>query len=259
MPLKVALRIGIGDIICSRLILEGTDAEVCLDSRLLKYKDENKEAYLAFANEFAEFIFEGIKFHRTDSSEFRAVGWEDLYMEGHRPKVGPWIDKLCIPHEAGDYICLFTKCRGFVAQDAEIFVDQLIPILNKLDCPIMVIGEREVEMNAEYRLNKVCSIYPFLKERIHRMVDMTIPALGLTVPTLRQFREDCCNIRRSKGVVNIGLGGNLVMSMLFDKAVTLIPKYDYWTEITASVWPTIFPNSFFTVDSKLFLDRVAKL
>jgi hypothetical protein len=207
---KVALNVGIGDIIGARSMLESskdTDIKVSLNYGALPYRGAN---YLDFISEFAKKVFDGTRFKFDPArSDYPVMNCYSFWDEGLRPQYLDISEKLCQGASiVGPYICVHTKVRGS-PPDRGIF--QVFRDLSKR-YKIVLIGEQKVEINDEYALSKdVYSMYDELKE-LGNMVDLTIPALGLTPPTMPQIMQDCKYMKDAKTNIVVGYGGNLPLS-----------------------------------------------
>jgi hypothetical protein len=95
--------------------------------------------------------------------------------------------------------------------------DGFIAALRKLSqrYQIVVMGEREIEYNEEYRYHgeaHIYCIYEDLKQHLP-IVDLTVPKLGLTSPSLRKLREDCTIMRDAKCCIVLGHGGGPCLAL----------------------------------------------
>lgn len=117
-----------------------------------------------------------------------------------------------------EYIVITTKLRYF---DKSIFF-QLAPQLWKTirelskKYKIVLMGERVVEMCPDYLdhgANQIYGIYEQIIANIPNLLDITIPALGITAPNLTQIQQDCLIMSEAKFVITLGVGGNFCMAM----------------------------------------------
>jgi hypothetical protein len=119
-----------------------------------------------------------------------------------------------------EYIVITTKLRYFDRSIFNSLSNELWNTLNKLATKykIVLLGERVVEMCPDYLehgANKIYGIYDEIKSNISadRLLDLTIPALGITSPELKQIQQDCLIMSEAKFVMTLGIGGNFCMAM----------------------------------------------
>jgi hypothetical protein len=159
-----------------------------------------------------------------------------------------------------EYIVMTTKLRYFPRNSFNNISTKLWNTLRALaeKYKIVVLGEREVEMNKEYlhhTSQHIYSIYNDIVSNIpsERLVDLTIPALGITSPTLSQVQQDCLIMRNAKLVLTLGVGGNFCMATAVANSV----GYRVDSEpIADEVFAKEYPNAFITKDWNKFIQRL---
>lgn len=119
-----------------------------------------------------------------------------------------------------EYIVITTKLRYFDKPTFYRLSPQLWKTLRKLSekYKIVILGEREVEMCQDYLFHGENQIYGIYEQIItnlpeDRVLDLTIPALGITSPKLSQIQQDCLIMSLAKFVITLGVGGNFCMAM----------------------------------------------
>ena len=126
---------------------------------------------------------------------------------------------------------------------------------------IVVIGERAVEYNEEYTQHgsdQVYSIYNDIVTNIakDRLVDLTVPSLGITTPNLENIRKDCSVFRDAKFTIMIGFGGAFCLSATTSNVICLnVTCCDFsWS----SDWLVNYkhPRMFATKDLNTFISEV---
>jgi hypothetical protein len=165
------------------------------------------------------------------------------------------------PLDLGEpYIVLTTKLRYFPRPTFDQYANGIWEILKELSQKhkIVVLGEREVEMNTEYLChtsNIIYSIYDDIMANIpkDRLVDLTIPALGITSPSLSQIQQDCLIMREAKFVMTLGVGGNFCMATAV--ANTIGYRVD-GEEIADMIFAQTYPNAIITKDWSLFSETL---
>jgi hypothetical protein len=120
------------------------------------------------------------------------------------------------PLQIGEYVVITTKIREI---DNAIFTKlapQLWNVLSKIakKYTIVVLGEKKVERRKEYDIpslkNKIYGIYNEIISCLpnNNFLDLTVDALGETVNTLKDIRQDCLIMNQAKAVITLGIGGN---------------------------------------------------
>jgi len=217
MAYEVAINEGVGDVIVSRsmlMYLNEPKIKVALNYDVLRFK--GGECYRGFITEFSKIVFSGDDRFEFDPMprEYPKKTWADFWNDGLRPQYLDLSSSLCSGEslECGPYVCLHTKVRGFpYSEIREQYLRVLEDSLKKYK--LVLIGEREIELNDEYKMPevKVSSIYEDLKG-LGNVMDFTIPKLGLTPPTIGQVRQDCKYMNEAKANIVIGVAGNLSLS-----------------------------------------------
>jgi len=213
MSYDIALNVGVGDIIVCRAMLMSLSVKinVMLNYGLLGIR--GGESYRGFIVDFTKKVLEGddrFSFDPLRTAGYPGKCWNELWAEGMRPQYMDLSGQLCSGKslDCGPYICLHTKIRGF--QYAGI-KDQFLSTLRLVATryKLVLIGEREVEMNEEYKIaGGTYSIYDSLKS-LDGAIDLTIPKLGITPPMISQVLQDCKYMNEAVANVVIGFGGSL--------------------------------------------------
>jgi len=159
------------------------------------------------------------------------------------------------------YIVITTKVRYAKKDVFDSFAPTLWEILKQLSehYIIVILGEKEVEMRAEY-IPDANTIFGFYDQIISNLsgeylLDLTVPALGQTVSDLTQIQQDCLIMKEAEFVITVGIGGNFSMATSVANMTIAwrnddIPEADYLFEKIKS------DNSFITKDYNKFLDKL---
>lgn len=147
---------------------------------------------------------------------------ERIIKELNNKPVKPNFDCLCIGKslDIKKYVVFTTKMRQFPRNIFEQNKDKIAIAFKKLakKYNVVILGEREVERTKEYEAecnrNQVFGIYDYLIETFkdEKIIDLTIPALGIIPSNLSQFQQDCLIMKEAEAVVTFGIGGNFWMS-----------------------------------------------
>jgi hypothetical protein len=140
----------------------------------------------------------------------------DLKLEPTLPRLSN-ILPYGTPLDIGEYIVITTKAREMDPKKFFLRSIKLWSTIKKLSrkYKVVILGERIVEMRKEYKdSNQIFGIYEQIIANIptDRVLDLTVPALGETVSTVKEIRQDCLIMNRAKFTITIGIGGNCCMS-----------------------------------------------
>ena len=195
-------------------------------------------AYHEFMTGLYSWLFSEKNYHiNMDRTEYQHMDWPEIYLSHGIAPVKPCLRYYLKPFAIDlpeDYIVVMTKSVFF---DIDKFNLESKPIWNALrekssKCKLVVMGEREVELCYEKRLHgeNYISMYEPIMENIPRenIIDMTVPALGITSTKFSRFQNDCSVIGRAKACVTFGYGGAFCMATSFGKSVSYLNKTIGW-------------------------------
>jgi hypothetical protein len=261
---KTALTIagGLGDSLVIRIFFDAVKHEyeeirISHDRKIVDFWRKGDPKYYQFLDELGNLLFTEppYAFDHFNHTVIHTVN--TLTNLGTPPKTPNLSHLLCKGTSlnlGGEYIVLTTKIRGILKSVFTKLSPTLWEVLQKISqrYKIVVLGEREIEKNKEYDVSvnrsSIFCIYDQIIENIpnDRIIDLTIPALGVTVPTLKQIQQDCLIMKESKFVISIGIGGNLWMPLAVantigyrddnDAVVNLIGNSQYDTAYIAKNW-----------------------
>lgn len=133
------------------------------------------------------------------------------------------------PLNIGEYVVLTTKIRNFNIRAYHRVSSQYYDIIRQLASKykIVILGEKVVERSYEYQQLGEDDVYCIYNDIVNniphdRLVDLTIPALGITSPTLSQVQQDCLIMNQAKLIVSLGIGGNFCMAVSVGNTVGYI-------------------------------------
>jgi hypothetical protein len=131
-----------------------------------------------------------------------------------------------IENKKSNRIVLLTKVRAFSKNVLSTYEQSIRDALQELSKSneIVIVGERDIEFNAEYKIHgtdMIYSLYSYFKKIIPGAVDMTLPALGITSPTRELFIKDCALMNSAKRVICFGSGGNVSIAMSTSRIINL--------------------------------------
>jgi hypothetical protein len=222
--------IGLGDLIFLKAQLDGAkdrfdEIRISYDNHILQMYRNNNPGYIKFLNDIGELFFKEHPY-KLNIGQYPKQWPSDLCKRHNIPMILPKLQHLLckgiLLNIDREYIVITTKIR-YISKSyytSSINQMQFWHIMRQLSdrYKIVIMGEKVVEMNKEYTENGhnvVYSIYNDIMREIpnDRILDLTIPALGVTSPTLNQIQQDCLIMSEAKFVISFGIGGNLQLSV----------------------------------------------
>jgi hypothetical protein len=187
------------------------------------YKNNGKE-YSDFYLEMLKLLFNDSKFIIDDKTQkFPFKNMNQLWGEGVPPVLPRFANVLKIDEKipvSGDYLVVTTKVRQLDKKTRYNAVkEEFIKTLDLLSkkYKIVIIGEKEVEMNTEYCAYGSRHIYSIYSDVIdgvkNNIIDLTVPKLGIKSPDIDVLKRDCSIMNKSKCVITLGCGGNFVLAL----------------------------------------------
>jgi hypothetical protein len=214
--------------------------------------------YVPFVTEFTKAVFANphFQFNERPTGLYLGHGWDELYNSGLKGTPLSLRKELCEGETPTGHLCLSTKVRDLPLSKFLAVKEGLIRALNATGRTIVLLGEREVERNAEYvQVEHVFSIYSHVVGRFNKALDMTVPGLGLTTPTLSRFKLDCAYMGNAVATINVGVGGNVTISVSLGRTVNLMSHNPAFAQLLQQ----INPNGTYTEDVNVFLNGITNL
>lgn len=221
------INVGIGDHLVLRMFLDGIkdqyDRIAVTHSRPgMAFWHNNNAARWDFNLKLGKLLFGERPYELIQNARFPFFPNERIVREINNKPVKPNVDCLCVgkPLDVEKYIILTTKVRQLPKSIFEQSKNKLTPIFQKLANArqVVIIGEREVEKTKEYSAapnkDQVYGIYDYWKSILpnNKILDLTIPALGVIPSTLPQVQQDCLIMNKADAVITFGIGGNVWLS-----------------------------------------------
>lgn len=234
-----------------------------------QFRGTYAEQYWKFINEYGKLFFSEPPYKLTEK-QFQMIYAEDLTTKYNLiPKVEDYSHILCHPtykHGLTDYIVITTKMRliprnYYITQLKDKLFQALKAASQKYK--IVIVGERIIEMNSEYQdhgPNMIYTIYDDIIKNIprERIIDLTVPGLGITVPSIEQIKKDSLIFHDAKFVIVIGFGGHFCIA----SAVSNVICYgfsNYPSPISESWFVgKTYPKLFISKDYDAFVSEIYK-
>lgn len=232
--------IGIGDLVnfaTNILLKEEKEIHVSMDEEaLIRYKGNPKE-YELFSREFIQKLLPDTIIHFSYDQSFPSHPINGNFIrESTNPKIISHFSRIFddlknsnFQPPKKDFIVLSTKTRNLKKDIFNSSKNEIFDTLNMLGCPIILVGEKEIEYNYEYShhgKNLIYSIYDdslsLIKKEI--LIDKTVPRLGLTTPNIKNILSDMFLVYNSHLSLTIGVGGFFCMSIFSPNTFALVEK-----------------------------------
>lgn len=147
------------------------------------------------------------------------------------------------------YLVINTKVRNYPKSENDSYFLNLLQYLNKFNGKIVLVGDRRIDysMNLEYagHENTMYSIYDQLINGLpsDNIVDLTHDLL-MHEPNLDKFLHEYSLVRNATEVIQIGIGGSYLISMLLNSKTKVIIRENDWGWIARECLPNcnIFQN-----------------
>ena len=262
---KGTVHVGLGDIIYMKAQFDAVKhnysvIELTFNKHWAGVHDKD---YPQFLKELGQLLFSEPPYVISDENHPH-LSLVDIHNNYHIPVVKPELAHILCkgnPLNLGcEYIVLSTKLRYFHRDEFNKISSQFFNILNQLGnkYKIVILGEKVVEMNAEYEYwgsNVIYSIYNEIINQIpaEKVLDLTIPVLGITTPKLSQIQQDCLIMNQAKFAITLGVGGNFCMATAVANAVGYRTDNDASTDV---IYYKDYPNAIITKDWNKFLQTL---
>ena len=225
--LQTNVCIGLGDLICMKGQTDPfkdqfDQIRITLDRNVINTYRRNDVPYSKFLNDVCKLFFSE-KPYMLNVGNYPIKGMHGICKEYNLPFVKPNLKYLLCKGDSlnlgEDYIIINTKVRTFPRQRWNEIRQDIFNLLNLLanKYKIVILGEKVVEQSLEYQSHGPNNVYCIYSELIQnlkkdRVLDLTIPALGITAPNLIQVQQDCLIMSQAKFVMLFGLGGAFCMA-----------------------------------------------
>ncbi|HEY5267656.1 MAG TPA: hypothetical protein VII94_00800 [Candidatus Saccharimonadales bacterium] len=221
---SASICLGLGDNIIARIIFDTvkhqySEIRISHDQNVINHYKKGDVKYLQFLQDMGNLLFTEPPYF-FDHNAYSPIHTMNT-IQNFSPIAKPNLQHLLckgIPLETNEeYIVITTKIRMIPKNKFLPLSIKLWRILNILSdkYKIIIMGERELKESPQYRgdlpENSTYSIYDQIISNLSadRIVDLTIPALGIVAPNLVKIQQDGLIMKHAKAVIALGDGGNL--------------------------------------------------
>lgn len=270
--ISARINLGVGDHIFARVFLDGVKHEffsiqITHAEDAIHYWFNNDPKRRAFNTALGKLVFRDPPYVLVPGGNLPFFPNERIVRELNAIPVKPNLDHLAAGKslDINPYIVITTKARQFPKATFNQIKDQLSSSLRNLSdrFTIVILGERDVQRTREYEAevnrDQVFGIYDFLISVLpkDKILDLSVPALGISVSSIEQFRQDCLIMKEAKTVITLGIGGNFWMSAgLAQNTIGLRADNEWTTDIMTSA---NYPNMTLTKDIGAFANTLSAL
>ncbi|HEY5267660.1 MAG TPA: hypothetical protein VII94_00820 [Candidatus Saccharimonadales bacterium] len=273
--LDLTLALGIGDNLVVRTYFNTIkhnyeQINITHSKPILQIFRDNDREYAKFVTEMGNLLFTQPPYRYNGWSNNYPVNVSQIVKDLKIIPIKPDLDHLlCVGTSLNlkeEYIVVTTKARCFNRSKFYPLSVHLWGALKKLSekYKIVILGEREVEKSKEYTMginrDYVFGIYDQLITNIpaDRIIDLSVPALGISVPEFSKIKQDCLIMKNAKAVVTLGIGGNLWLSAISSN-MTIGYRDDAGDQVMDTITNPSFPSMFLTKNFPEFIKKLSLL
>lgn len=270
---KVNIAQGIGDNIMARCF-----ADLAKDkydkmyfthhSSIVQIEKNNSPEYWNFLYDLGKLFFSNDKYiYKVGEHRFRNSQdiIQDLNIIPQKPQRNIFVPLLCKGKSLNlgqKYIVITTKLRNINKYSLYLLFPQFWKTINNLSkkYKIVILGEKTVEMCHDYLLygqNRIFGIYEQIISNLSsdKILDLTIPTLGITSPTLNQIQQDCLIMNEAEFVITLGHGGNFCMAMAVSNMIGYRMSID-GDQIADTIFSNNYADAFVTKNWNEFIEKL---
>jgi hypothetical protein len=269
--LKIKVNLGIGDLIHIKSQLELVKHKYgCIyitpNSSILaeSSRGKNNYDYLSFLRDFINLLFSDEPYCITPFCELddekqeliRLLRSPPDYQQRDAPKLKnidkiPYqypclASKLCFGSSLDiqqKYIVLTTRARDFSSLTYENIKQPLFDAINDVakskNIKVLLLGDRDMGKTLDVTVHGIFSIYDDILSYLDPsiIIDRTVEKPLASSPIgLRGLQQDCLWMNESLGVISLGIGGNVSLSVASESRVISLsdftrPLHDIWQDL----------------------------
>lgn len=222
--ISTSICLGLGDNIIARIIFDTikhqySEIRISHDQAVINLYKKGDVGYLAFLNNIGRLLFTEPPyiFDKVPHTPIHTMNAIKSFSPIAKPNLQYLLCKGIPFNIDCEYIIITSKIRMIPKNKFLPASIDLWRALKKLSdkYKIVIMGERNLDESAAYRqdlpANIAYSIYDQVISNLplNRVVDLTVPSLGLIAPDLVKIQQDGLIMQGSKAIITLGDGGNL--------------------------------------------------
>lgn len=221
------ITIGLGDNLVIRVFFDSvkdqfSEIRIAHDKQIIKFYRNNDPVYCRFLEQLGKLLFSEPPYVFDHGNHPEINTYQTMSNLGTPIKNPDLAHLLCKGNSLNlgePYIVILTKVRVLSKNVLFPLLPSFWQTIRDLSrkYKIVILGEKVTELSKEYvnNQNTIYSIYEQIISNVprERLLDLTVPALGVTSPTLDKIQQDCLIMKEAEAVVTFGIGGNFWMSM----------------------------------------------
>jgi hypothetical protein len=267
---NLTIAVGIGDNLAVRIFFDAVKHEykairISHDKHIIDFWRNNDPLYCKFLDQLGTLLFSEPPYIFTHE-QYKPIHTAGVLCNLSKKPASPNLSHLLCKGKPLDlneeYVVITTKVRSITKSMFMKLSILFWPVLTELSkrYKIVVMGEREMELSKEYNYNRhnIFGIYEQIITNVpnDRLIDLTVPALGITVPNMDKIQQDCLIMKNAKKVITFGLGGNFWLAMAVANVLGYRDDNDITTDMVNN--PT-YPTAFITKNWMEFLQKIREI
>ena len=222
--ISTSICLGLGDNIIARIIFDTvkhqySEIRISHDQAVINLYKKGDAGYLKFLNNIGTLLFTEYPyvFDKVPHQAIHTFNTIRNFSPIAKPNLQHILCKGAPFSVDSEYIIITTKIRMISKNKFLPLSIDLWRVLKQLSnkYKIVIMGEKSLDESIAYRQdlpeNVAYSIYDQIISNLSsdRVVDLTIPSLGLIAPDLVKIQQDGLIIQGAKAIITLGDGGNL--------------------------------------------------
>lgn len=225
------IQTGIGDLFYLAALLLADKYQVVkinFDINSLGHCKDDIVSYKKFAYDFLRHLIPDIEIQESEEEYAKHIiaGNFHQYLTTDVKTHFKTIFSGTLDETSNEYICVVSKVRNYPRYQVVQHIKEICDAINSNNVPIYILGEKELELNYEYKQHGSHNIYTLYEDYLKLLdpslvKDCTVEKLGLSTPDMNNLLLDIRRIYDSKKTIVIGGGGMLCAGLFSDKILSL--------------------------------------
>lgn len=267
--LEYAICIGLGDNLVIRVYFDSIkhnydQIRISHNKNVISSCRNGDVKYKQFLDELGTLLFSEPPYI-FDHGNYPEIQRVDTIMNLANKPRKPNLDHLLCKGESlnldEEYIVITTKIRCLPRSTYNSISSQFWQTMRNLATryKIVVMGERVVEVSPEYtgQQDTIFGIYDDVIQNVpkDRLIDLTVPALGIVSPDLSKIQQDCLIMKEAKVVITLAIGGNFFLALSVANTICYRVDDDITIDLLSN---PDFPTLFATKNFQEFINKLER-